>query len=64
MVHSDDKKRARLNIIRHLLRHIPYKAPKREKVELPKRQKPGGNVEPDYPWKVIADTAGAPPNTG
>ena len=24
VVHSDDKKRARLNIIRHLLRHIPY----------------------------------------
>ncbi len=61
VVHSDDKKRARLNIIRHLLRHIPYAVPKREKVELPKRQKPGDYVEPDYPWKVIADTVGAPP---
>jgi polyphosphate kinase len=64
VVHSDDKKRARLNIIRHLLRHIPYEAPKRDEVELPKRQKPGGYVEPDYPWKVIADTVGAPPSTG
>lgn len=63
VVHSDDKKRARLNVIRHLLHHIPYKAPKHEKVELPKRQKPGGYVEPDYPWKVIADTVGAPPHT-
>ncbi|WP_291296447.1 polyphosphate kinase 2 [Elioraea sp.] len=58
VAHSDDKKRARLNIIRHLLRHIPYEGPKREKVALPKRQKPGDYVEPDYPWKVIADTVG------
>ena len=64
VVHSDDKKRARLNIIRHLLHHIPYEAPKREKVELPKRQKPGDYVEPDYPWKVIADTVGAPSGAG
>jgi hypothetical protein len=56
VAHSDDKRRARLNIIRHLLRHIPYAAPKRETVVLPKRQKPGDYVEPDYPWKVIADT--------
>ncbi len=56
---SDDKKRARINIIRHILRHIPYEAPKREKIALPKRQKPGDYVEPDYPWKIIADTLGA-----
>ena len=36
---SDDKRRARLNIIRHLLSQIPYKAPKREKITLPKRKK-------------------------
>ena len=36
---SDDKHRARLNIIRHLLSQIPYKAPKREKITLPKRKK-------------------------
>jgi polyphosphate kinase 2 len=59
VVHSDDKRRARLNVIRHLLRHLPYKAPKLAKVDLPKRQKPGGYVEPDYPWKVIPDTVGA-----
>ena len=56
---SDDKKRARLNIIRHMLRHIPYEAPKREKVKLPKRNDPDGYREPDYPFKVIADTIGA-----
>ncbi len=34
---SDDKKRARLNIIEHLLSKIPYKDVPREKVKLPKR---------------------------
>ena len=56
VVHSDDKKRARLNVIRHLLRHIPYTQPQQDKVKLPKRQGPDGYVEPDYPFKVIADT--------
>ncbi len=64
VAHSDDKKRARLNIIRHLLRHIPYEAPKREKVVLPKRQKPGDYREPDYPWKLISDTFGPEAKTG
>jgi polyphosphate kinase 2 len=34
---SDDKKRARLNVITHLLSQVPYEAPKRKKIELPKR---------------------------
>jgi polyphosphate kinase 2 len=50
---SDDKKRARLNIIRHLLGRIPYEDLPREKVTLPKRQKAEGYREPDYPFKVI-----------
>ena len=37
VVNSDDKKRARLNVISHLLSQVPYKAPKRKKVELPER---------------------------
>jgi len=41
IVHSDDKKRARLNCISHLLRLIPYKKVKREKVKLPKRSSRG-----------------------
>jgi polyphosphate kinase 2 len=36
-LHSDDKKRARLNGIKHILSMIPYKKIKREKVHLPKR---------------------------
>ena len=37
IVPSDDKRRARLNCIRHLLSLIPYKKVKRQKVKLPKR---------------------------
>jgi hypothetical protein len=38
-VDSNDKERARLNIITHLLSQIPYKNVKREKVKFPKRKK-------------------------
>jgi polyphosphate kinase 2 len=37
VAHSDDKKRARLNIITHLLDVVPYEAPRRKKVTLPSR---------------------------
>ena len=38
---SDDKKRARLNCIAHLLSLIPYEQIRREKVKLPKRSSKG-----------------------
>jgi len=41
IVRSDDKRRARLNCIAHLLRLIPYKEVPREKVNLPKRSDKG-----------------------
>jgi len=37
VVHSDDKRRARLNCISHILSLIPYKKTERKKVKLPKR---------------------------
>jgi hypothetical protein len=52
---SDDKKRARLNIITHLVGQIPYKSAPSEKVKLPKRQKAGGYREPNYPFKFIEE---------
>jgi len=55
VVRSDDKKRARLNLISHLLGSIPYKAMPRPKITLPKRQKRGGYVEPDYPFKYVPE---------
>jgi len=42
VVHSDDKKRARLNVISHLLSKIPYTPMKHRDVVLPKRQKAQG----------------------
>jgi len=41
LVRSDDKRRARLNCISHLLSMIPYKKVPREKIKLPKRSKEG-----------------------
>ena len=49
VVRSDDKKRARLNVISHLLSQIPYKELDRQRPELPKRQKPHGYEESELP---------------
>ena len=41
ILRSDDKKRARLNLLSHFLNSIPYKPQKHEKVDLPSRSKKG-----------------------
>jgi polyphosphate kinase 2 (PPK2 family) len=56
VVPSDDKKRARLNVITHILSHVPYERLPRPKVKLPKRQKPGRYREPGYPYRYVAET--------
>ena len=53
VANSDDKKRARLNIIAHLLSQIPYSELKRDKPVLPKRQKAEGYQDPHYPSKLV-----------
>jgi polyphosphate kinase 2 len=55
VVRSNDKRRARLNLITHLLEQIPYKTAPREKVKLPKRQKRHGYREQDYPYKYVKE---------
>jgi polyphosphate kinase len=55
VVRSDDKRRARLNCITHLLKQVNYKEAPREKIKLPKRQKPGNYREPIYPFKFIEE---------
>jgi len=50
---TDDKRRGRLNIIRHLLGRVPYKNAPRPKVKLPDRQGRHGYREPHYPYKYI-----------
>jgi hypothetical protein len=53
---SNDKKRARLNIISHLLDHVAYEAAPRPKVKLPERQKRGDYREPNYAYKRVPAT--------
>lgn len=55
VVRSDDKRRARLNCIAHLLSLIPYEDVPQDKVKLPKRQKAKGYVEPPYQWRVVPE---------
>ena len=53
IVQADHKRRARLNLITHLLGKIPYKKMPREKVKLPGRQKAGGYREPDQAERLV-----------
>ncbi len=55
VIRSDDKKRARLNAISHLLTQIPYQDQSHDKPVLPKRQKPSGYAELDYPYKYVPE---------
>jgi polyphosphate kinase 2 len=53
VIDSNDQKRGRLNCITHFLSLIPYEEVPHEKVKMPKRQKPGDYVEPDYPYHYV-----------
>jgi polyphosphate kinase 2 len=55
VVRSDDKKRARLNLITHLLKHIPYEEVKHEKVKLPERQGRNGYRDPELQLKMVKE---------
>jgi polyphosphate kinase 2 len=46
VVPSDHKRRARLNLIAHFLKQVPWRRLPHEKTRLPKRQKPHGYREP------------------
>jgi polyphosphate kinase 2 len=50
---AGDKKRARLNIISHLLGQVPYKPLAHRDIKLPRRQPPGGYQQPDLPLRHI-----------
>jgi polyphosphate kinase len=56
VVHSDNKRRARLNVLSHILSQIPYKELPSAKVELPKREHRGDYKELNYPFRVIPET--------
>jgi polyphosphate kinase len=63
VIEADDKRRARLNMIHHLLESIPYFAATRTPLDLPRRPEPKGyerpprelsHYVPDYAAEVIA----------
>ncbi len=55
VVRSDDKRRARLNVIRHLLDHIAYETIPSKKVKLPKRQARENYQESDHPFTFVPE---------
>ena len=52
---SDDKRRARLNVISHHLRRVPDQQISRPAVHLPEHQECGDYQEPDYPYRWVPD---------
>jgi polyphosphate kinase len=53
VVQSDDKEKARLNCISHLLSVVPWKKIPQDNITLPKRQKPKGYKQPDWNYRWI-----------
>ena len=52
---SEDKKRVRLNVISHLLKHVPYEEMPAQKIVLPKRKI--GRVKPsEHPLRYVPET--------
>jgi polyphosphate kinase len=56
VVDTNDKKRGRLNCIRHLLSRIPYKEVPLPSFSLPKRKKAKKKALPPPPLRYIPDT--------
>ncbi len=55
VVQTDDKERARLNCISHLLGTVPWKQMPIGKVTLPPRQKPKGYKDPNWNYRWIPE---------
>jgi len=55
VIQTDDKERARLNCISHLLSVVPWRKVPQEKVKLPGRQKPKGYKEPAWNYRWIPE---------
>ncbi len=55
VVNGDDKRKARLNCIAHLLSLIPYEEVPAERIKLPKRQKAKDYVAPGYDYRFVPE---------
>ena len=53
IVHADDKKRARLNCIDHLLSLVPYQAVEHAEVHLPPRERHPDYIRRDLPERLF-----------
>jgi hypothetical protein len=53
VVHTDDKRRGRLNLITHLLSQVPYEPLARKDVTFPPRQDPGDYAPPSFSVRHI-----------
>jgi polyphosphate kinase len=56
-VDSNDKRRARLAILSHILEKVPHDKAKRSRIKLPKRDKDRGYRSPAYDFKRIGVAA-------
>jgi len=52
---SDDKRKARLNIISHLLAHVPYREIEQPKVVLPKRGRLDRHRKSEHPLRYVEE---------
>jgi polyphosphate kinase 2 len=55
VANTDDKKRGRLNIISHLLSHVPYEPLEHRDIKLPKRQSARGYTDPQLELRHIPE---------
>jgi len=55
VINSNDKKRAQMNCITHLLSQIPYKELPTEEVKLGKRKSPNGYKEPERAYHLVPE---------
>jgi polyphosphate kinase 2 len=55
VAHTDDKKRAKLNVIAHLLSLVPYEPLEHRDVTFPARQAPDGYTPPARPRQLVPD---------
>ncbi len=64
VVEADDKKRARLNCIAHLLTMVPYEHRSPEKIRVPDRQKDDGYVRPPMTHQTFVPDRYGPGSDG
>ena len=55
IINSNDKKRARLNCIAHLLSLIPYQEIPEEEVKLGKQQSPNSYKQPERAYHMVPE---------